>query len=165
MELGQFDKAREFIQLDAGSEWANYVTPSLLLREGRLSEARDAVKRMSTSPHYHRDLMEAVLALRPPSELDRMAHDAESNGPQSPTLSFPTIRERFSHMPARKRPPFTCSGPQSTRTIARIPTCCLTPCCEVCTATKDLTSCCMRRTPVSKRFGQATPPRVADPAL
>jgi tetratricopeptide (TPR) repeat protein len=84
MELGQFDKAREFIQLDAGSEWANYVTPSLLLREGRLPEAREAVKRMSTSPHYHRDLMEAVLALRPPSELDRMAHDAESNGPSEP---------------------------------------------------------------------------------
>ena len=47
MELGQFDRAREFIQLDAGTEWANYVTPSLLLREGRMAEAREAVKRMA----------------------------------------------------------------------------------------------------------------------
>jgi tetratricopeptide (TPR) repeat protein len=84
MELGQFDRAYEFIQLDAGSEWANYVTPSLLLREGRLPEAREAVKRMSNAPHYHRDLMEAVVGLRPPSELDRMAHDAETGGPSDP---------------------------------------------------------------------------------
>ncbi len=60
MELGQFDRAYDFIQLDAGSEWANYATPSLLLREGRLPEAREAVKRMSNAPHYHRDLMEAI---------------------------------------------------------------------------------------------------------
>jgi TolB-like protein len=84
MELGKFERAFDFIQLDAGSEWANYVTPSLLLREGRLQEARDAVKRMSNATHYHRDLMEAVLGLRPPSELDRMAHDAETGVPSEP---------------------------------------------------------------------------------
>lgn len=78
MELRQFDKAREFIELDAGSEWANYMTPSLLLREGRLAEAREAVKRMPGGSHYHRDLVEAGLGLRPPSELDRMAHEAET---------------------------------------------------------------------------------------
>jgi serine/threonine protein kinase len=84
MELGQFDRAYDFVQLDAGSEWANYVTPSLLLREGRLPQARDAVKRMSSAPHYRRDLMEAIVGLRPPSELDRMAHDAETGGPSDP---------------------------------------------------------------------------------
>jgi len=84
MELGRFDRARDFIQLDAGSEWANYITPSLLLREGRVTEAREAVKRMSNSPHYHRDLMEACVGLRPPSELDRMAHDAETSQPSDP---------------------------------------------------------------------------------
>jgi serine/threonine protein kinase/tetratricopeptide (TPR) repeat protein len=84
MELGKFERAFDFIQLDAGSEWANYVTPSLLLREGRLQEARDAVKRMSNAPHYHRDLMEAVVGLRPSSDLDRMAHDAETGGPSEP---------------------------------------------------------------------------------
>jgi eukaryotic-like serine/threonine-protein kinase len=84
MELGKFDRARDFIQLDAGTEWANYATPSLLLREGRVAEAREAVKRMANAPHYHRDLLEALLGLRPPAELDRMAHDAETSGPADP---------------------------------------------------------------------------------
>jgi hypothetical protein len=84
MELGEFDKAREFIQLDAGSEWANWATPYLLLREGKVAEARVAVKSMSNSPRYHRELMEACLRLRPPSELDRMAHDTEINGTAYP---------------------------------------------------------------------------------
>ncbi len=84
MELGRFDRARDFIQLDAGSEWANYATPSLLLREGRVAEAREAVKRMANAPHYRRDLVEACLGLRPPSELDRMAHEAETSGPSDP---------------------------------------------------------------------------------
>jgi eukaryotic-like serine/threonine-protein kinase len=80
MQLGQFAKAREFIQLDAGSEWANYATPSLLLREGRTAEAREAVMRMPAAPHYHRDLLKACLQ-GPPSELDRMAHEAETSRP------------------------------------------------------------------------------------
>ncbi len=84
MELSRFDRARDFIKLDAGSEWANYITPSLLLREGRIAEAREAVKRMSNAPHYHRDLMEASVGLRPASELDRMAHDAETSQPSDP---------------------------------------------------------------------------------
>jgi len=84
MELSRFDRARDFIQLDAGSEWANYAIPSLLLREGKAAEAREAVKRMPTGRHYHRDLVEAALGLRPPSELDRMAHDEETSGPTDP---------------------------------------------------------------------------------
>ena len=84
MELGRFERANDYVQLDAGSEWANYVAPSLLLREGKVAEAREAVKHMSGSPHYHRDLMEACLGLRPPSELDRLAHDAETSGPTDP---------------------------------------------------------------------------------
>jgi TolB-like protein/predicted Ser/Thr protein kinase len=85
MELGNTQRARDYIQLDAGSEWANsYAMPSLLLREGKLAEAREVVKRMSSSPHYHRDLFEACVGLRPPSELDRMAHEAETTQPTEP---------------------------------------------------------------------------------
>jgi serine/threonine protein kinase/tetratricopeptide (TPR) repeat protein len=84
MELGKFDRARDYIQLDAGSEWANYTIPSLLLREGRVAEAREAVKRMSNSPINHRDLIEACLGMRPPSELDRMAYEAENSGSSDP---------------------------------------------------------------------------------
>ncbi|MFZ0798905.1 MAG: protein kinase [Terriglobales bacterium] len=81
MELGKTERAREFVRLDAGSEWAAYVTPSLLLREGKIAEAREAVKRMPSSPRYHRDLMEACLQLRPAADLDRMAQEAETSLP------------------------------------------------------------------------------------
>ncbi|HEY4840680.1 MAG TPA: protein kinase [Terriglobales bacterium] len=84
MELGKTDRARDFVRLDAGSEWAAYVTPSLLLREGKVQEAREMVKRMPTTPRYHRDLMEACLGLRPASELDRMAQETETNLPTEP---------------------------------------------------------------------------------
>src|SRR6266705_1324561 len=78
MDLGKTDRAREFIQLDAGSEWANFATPSLLLREGRVAEARAAVKKVSTNPQFDRDLLEACL-VGANSELDRLAHEAETN--------------------------------------------------------------------------------------
>jgi len=79
MELGKTERAADFVRLDAGSEWANYIMPSLLLREGKVAEAREAVKRMPTSPKYRRDLLESCLQLRPASELDRMAQEAETN--------------------------------------------------------------------------------------
>ncbi|MBZ5571609.1 MAG: protein kinase [Acidobacteriia bacterium] len=83
MELGKTQRALDYLQLDAGSEWANYVMPSLLLREGKVAEAKEAVKHMPSAPHYHRDLLQACL-LGPPSELDRIAHEAETSGPTDP---------------------------------------------------------------------------------
>jgi hypothetical protein len=79
MELGNTARARDFVRLDAGSEWAAYVMPSILLREGKIAEAREAVKRMPTTPRYHRDLLEACLQLRPTSDLDRIAQGLEVN--------------------------------------------------------------------------------------
>jgi TolB-like protein len=84
MELGKFDRAADFVRLDAGSEWANYVTPQLLLREDKVAEAREAVKRMPAAPRYHRDLLESCLDLRPASDLDRIAHDSETSYPSDP---------------------------------------------------------------------------------
>jgi eukaryotic-like serine/threonine-protein kinase len=84
MELGKTDRAADFIRLDAGSEWAAYVTPSLLLRQGKIPEAREAVKRMPSAPRYHRDLIESCLQLRPAADLDRIAQEAETNLPSEP---------------------------------------------------------------------------------
>jgi TolB-like protein len=74
--LGKTQRAWEFVHLDTGSEWANWVTPAILLREGKLAEAREAVQKVLPAPRYHRDLLEAVVGLRPPAELDRMAREA-----------------------------------------------------------------------------------------
>jgi len=79
MELGNTARAADFVRLDAGSEWAAYVLPSILLREGKIAEAQEAVKRMPTAPRYHRDLLEACLQLRPASDLDRIAQELETN--------------------------------------------------------------------------------------
>jgi serine/threonine protein kinase len=84
MELGKTERAADFIRLDTGSEWAAYVTPSLLLREGKVAEAREAVKHMPTAPRYHRELLEACLQLRPQSDLDRLATESESSYPSDP---------------------------------------------------------------------------------
>ena len=73
--MGNTQKAREYVQLDEGSEWANYVMPSILLREGKTAEARDAVKKVVSAPRYHRDLLEAATGLRPAAELDHIAQE------------------------------------------------------------------------------------------
>ena len=79
MELGNTARAADFVRLDAGSEWAAYITPSILLREGKIAEAQEAVKHMPTAPRYHRDLLEACLQLRPASDLDRIAQELVTN--------------------------------------------------------------------------------------
>jgi tetratricopeptide (TPR) repeat protein len=84
MELGQTDRAADFIRLDAGSEWSQYATPSLRLRQGKIVDAREAVKKMPTTPRYHRDLLESCLQLRPASDLDKFAQEAETNLPTDP---------------------------------------------------------------------------------
>jgi len=79
MELGRTQRAAEFVHLDTSSDWPAYVTPSLLLREGKVAEARQAVKVMPSGPRYHRDLLEACLGLQPAANLDRIAHDLVNN--------------------------------------------------------------------------------------
>ena len=74
--MGKIQRAWDYVHLDTGSEWANWVTPSILLREGKMTEARQAVPKVLPLPRYHRDLLEAVVGLRPASELDRMAREA-----------------------------------------------------------------------------------------
>jgi eukaryotic-like serine/threonine-protein kinase len=80
MHLGNTQRARDFIKLDAGSEWATYAMSFLLLREGKLADAREAVKKMSGISQDYRDLLQACL-VGPPSELERLARVAETAGP------------------------------------------------------------------------------------
>ena len=85
MELGNTKRAADFIRLDAGSEWAAYATPSLLLREGKIDEAREAVKKMPDTPRNHRDLLEGCLGINPEvhpySYAQQLAQVAESTPP------------------------------------------------------------------------------------
>jgi hypothetical protein len=70
----------DFVRLDAGSEWAAFVTTSTLMREGKIQEARQSVKSISDNPRYYRNLLEACLQLRPATELDAIAQESEKVG-------------------------------------------------------------------------------------
>jgi eukaryotic-like serine/threonine-protein kinase len=77
MYIGNTRRALDFIRLDSGSEWAAWATPHLLLREGKIVEARTAVIEMSTNPRYHRDLLEACLQPRLSGELEKAVENTE----------------------------------------------------------------------------------------
>ncbi len=53
LTTGQFAKASDFLNLDAGSEWSNNVGLHLLLREGKTSEAVERLRKMPDSTFFH----------------------------------------------------------------------------------------------------------------
>jgi serine/threonine protein kinase/tetratricopeptide (TPR) repeat protein len=106
--MGQPERAREYVQLDAGSEWANWVTVSILIEEGKPKEARDVLKKVPGTSRYHRDLAEAVLGLGPAPELDRIAQedttslavgdDPENSYYQGSLLAYAGKKDAAAHM-------------------------------------------------------------------
>ena len=78
MELGQPQKAMEFVRLDPGSEWAARSAAYILLGQGKLAEAQQSIQRTSAEPRMGRDLLQACLDPSQHSSLDRLAHDAET---------------------------------------------------------------------------------------
>jgi hypothetical protein len=76
---GKTDRANDFVHLDAGSEWAAWVTPYIYVAEGRISEARDAARAMGKASSYHRDLMLACTAAQRPPDFDKIVRESESS--------------------------------------------------------------------------------------
>jgi TolB-like protein len=79
LEMGKTDGAMDFVHLDAGTEWAAWVTPYVYLAEGNLGEARDAARSMGKAPIYHRELMEACTAAQRPPDLARIVRETEAS--------------------------------------------------------------------------------------
>ncbi|HEY6769078.1 MAG TPA: protein kinase [Candidatus Sulfotelmatobacter sp.] len=79
LEMNKSERAMDFIHLDAGSEWAGWVTPYVYLSEKNLTEARESLKNVPKASFAHRDLMVACLAAQRPPDLDKIVHEAESS--------------------------------------------------------------------------------------
>ena len=79
LELGKTDRAMDFVHLDAGSEWAAWVTPYVYLAEGNVTLAREAARNMAKAPFYHRDLMIACTLAQRPADIDRIVRENEAS--------------------------------------------------------------------------------------
>jgi TolB-like protein/Tfp pilus assembly protein PilF len=79
LEMGKTDRAMDFVHLDAGSEWAAWVTPYVNLAEGNVAEARANAKNMAKASSYHRDLMEACTAPQKPADLAKIVRENEAS--------------------------------------------------------------------------------------
>ncbi len=77
MLLGKTERARTFLNLDVGSDWGNYMTATMFMREGKLAEAREAVQRLSDNPFYQRKFLGACLQGSSGSEFDRLSQEVE----------------------------------------------------------------------------------------
>jgi eukaryotic-like serine/threonine-protein kinase len=78
LEMGKTDRAMDFVKLDAGSEWAAWVTPYVYLAEGNVAEARAAAKNMGKGVSYHRELMEDCTAAQRPADMAKIVRETES---------------------------------------------------------------------------------------
>jgi TolB-like protein/tRNA A-37 threonylcarbamoyl transferase component Bud32 len=71
-EMGQTRRAMDYLHLDEGSDFSLSVMPSILLREGKVDEARQALANMPDNPAWYRGLLEACLENRPVPEIVRL---------------------------------------------------------------------------------------------
>jgi eukaryotic-like serine/threonine-protein kinase len=77
-QLGERQRAMEFVRLDPGSEYAAMQTAAILLGQGKLAEARQAIQRASDSPLMGRDLLQACLDPQRSSRCDTAAQQIEA---------------------------------------------------------------------------------------
>jgi hypothetical protein len=77
-QLGQPQRAMEFVRLDAGSEWAARTTAFILMGQGKLAEARQAIPKISDAPLRGRDLFQSCLDPKEKSQLDTTAQKLEA---------------------------------------------------------------------------------------
>jgi len=57
--IGQYDRATDFVKLDAGSEWSNNVEVFVLLRQGKTSEALARLHQLPDSTFFHTRALQA----------------------------------------------------------------------------------------------------------
>jgi eukaryotic-like serine/threonine-protein kinase len=75
----QFDRARDFLRLDAGSEWSNNVEVSILLREGKTGAALDRLRQLPESSFFHTHALIACYSTPRPAGSEQLLAQAEKD--------------------------------------------------------------------------------------
>jgi serine/threonine protein kinase len=77
-EAGKPGRALEYLNRDAGSEWSNAVRVSVLMRQGKMTEAQQAAQKMTENSMWMRGFLQACLNQAPATEVHRLAGLAEN---------------------------------------------------------------------------------------
>jgi serine/threonine protein kinase/tetratricopeptide (TPR) repeat protein len=75
--MGQYDRGRAFLKLDAGSEWSNNVEVHALLREGKTSQALEQLRQLPDSAFFHSRALAACYSNPRPSDAEQLLDQAE----------------------------------------------------------------------------------------
>ena len=75
MNMGKFDRARDFALLDQGSEWSNNAEIMLLIREGKISEALENSRQIPDSPFFHTRATAACYSNPKPPGTDQLLQE------------------------------------------------------------------------------------------
>ncbi|HEV2350672.1 MAG TPA: protein kinase [Terriglobia bacterium] len=78
LELGKYERALDYVRLDAESDWSAGVTGDILLRQGKLDEALKLLQSRPQALNRRSSLVEAFLEHRPTSELAALASQQEA---------------------------------------------------------------------------------------
>ena len=65
--VGQYDRALEFVRLDAGSEWSNRVELLIFLRQGKTREVLARLHQLPESTFFHTRALEACYSPSKPA--------------------------------------------------------------------------------------------------
>ncbi len=76
---GQFDRSREFARLDAGSEFDNNIEAGLLIREGKVQEALDRLRKLTPSTFFHSEALIACYTNPPPANAKALFDQLEKD--------------------------------------------------------------------------------------
>ncbi len=76
--MGQYDRGRAFLRLDAGSEWSNNVEVHAL-REGKMQEALGQLHRIPDSAFFHSRALAACYSSPRPSDAEQLLDQAEKD--------------------------------------------------------------------------------------
>jgi len=76
--LGQYDRALDYVGLDAGTEYATRRKVDILLRQGKLDEALQEIQKSRADWQSSYRVIEAFLRHRPEGEIEAISRDVEA---------------------------------------------------------------------------------------